>query len=102
MRSLGELLAEGRAEATYGFSPALNDIVERTPWKAGRESAIGRLRLHAPHERRRYEPAPAFVRAAVVARDNRGSRPQLTSGCEVAFCPRHTRGGCEILLRNIR
>src|SRR5262249_32541644 len=26
------------AEATYGFSPALKDIVERTPWKAGRES----------------------------------------------------------------
>ena len=34
-----------RAEATYGFSPALKDIVERTPWKAGRESAIGRVLL---------------------------------------------------------
>ncbi len=33
------------AEATYGFSPALKDIVERTPWKAGRESAIGRVLL---------------------------------------------------------
>src|SRR5262249_5666713 len=30
---------------TYGFSPALKDIVERTPWKAGRESAIGRVLL---------------------------------------------------------
>src|SRR5262245_23168573 len=28
-----------RAEATYGFSPALKEFVERTPWKAGRESA---------------------------------------------------------------
>jgi two-component system, NtrC family, sensor kinase len=34
-----------RAEATYGFSPALKDLVERTPWKAGRESAIGRVLL---------------------------------------------------------
>jgi len=34
-----------RAEATYGYSPALKDIVERTPWKAGRESAIGRVLL---------------------------------------------------------
>src|SRR5215469_10093831 len=33
------------AEATYGFSPALKEIVERTPWKAGRESAIGRVLL---------------------------------------------------------
>ena len=24
-----------RAEATYGYSPALKDIVESTPWKAG-------------------------------------------------------------------
>jgi GAF domain-containing protein len=34
-----------RAEATYGFSPDLKDLVERTPWKAGRESAIGRVLL---------------------------------------------------------
>jgi two-component system NtrC family sensor kinase len=34
-----------RAEATYGFSQALRDSVERTPWKAGRESAIGRVLL---------------------------------------------------------
>jgi signal transduction histidine kinase/uncharacterized membrane protein len=34
-----------RAEATYGHSPALKDIVERTPWKAGWESAIGRVLL---------------------------------------------------------
>ena len=31
----------------YGFSPALKDIVERTRWKAGRESAIGRVLLGA-------------------------------------------------------
>jgi GAF domain-containing protein len=34
-----------RAEAAYGFSSALKDMVERTPWKAGRESAIGRVLL---------------------------------------------------------
>jgi len=34
-----------RAEASYGFSSSLKDIVERTPWKAGRESAIGRVLL---------------------------------------------------------
>jgi GAF domain-containing protein len=34
-----------RADATYGFSLALKDSVERTPWKAGRESAIGRALL---------------------------------------------------------
>ena len=34
-----------RAEATYGNLPALKDIMERTPWKAGRESAIGRVLL---------------------------------------------------------
>jgi GAF domain-containing protein len=34
-----------RAEASYGYSPDLKDIVERTPWKAGRESAIGRVLL---------------------------------------------------------
>jgi GAF domain-containing protein len=33
------------AEATYGYSPDLKDIVERTPWKGGRESAIGRVLL---------------------------------------------------------
>ncbi len=34
-----------RAEASYGFSSALKDIVDRTPWKAGRESVIGRVLL---------------------------------------------------------
>ncbi len=34
-----------RAEASYGFSTALKDIMEPTPWKAGRESAIGRVLL---------------------------------------------------------
>jgi GAF domain-containing protein len=34
-----------RAEASYGFSPAHKDRVDRTPWKAGRESAIGRVLL---------------------------------------------------------
>src|SRR6516162_1427054 len=34
-----------RAEGSYGFSAALKDIVDRTPWKAGREGAIGRVLL---------------------------------------------------------
>ena len=34
-----------RAEASYGYSPALKELVDRTPWKAGRESAIGRVLL---------------------------------------------------------
>jgi GAF domain-containing protein len=34
-----------RAEGSYGFSAALKDIVDRTPWKAGKESAIGRVLL---------------------------------------------------------
>src|SRR6266516_4695534 len=32
-------------DASYGFSPALKEIMERTPWKAARESAIGRVLL---------------------------------------------------------
>jgi GAF domain-containing protein len=32
-------------DASYGFSSALKEIMERTPWKAGRESAIGRVLL---------------------------------------------------------
>jgi signal transduction histidine kinase len=34
-----------RAEASYGLSPAHKELVDRTPWKAGRESAIGRVLL---------------------------------------------------------
>jgi signal transduction histidine kinase len=34
-----------RAEASYGLSPAHKDLADRTPWKAGRESAIGRVLL---------------------------------------------------------
>jgi signal transduction histidine kinase len=34
-----------QAEASYGFSPAHKDLVDRTPWKAGRESAISRVLL---------------------------------------------------------
>ncbi len=34
-----------QAEASYGFSPAHKDLVDRTPWRAGRESAIGRVLL---------------------------------------------------------
>jgi len=44
---LGRPKANGffHAEATHGYSSALKDLVERTPWKAGRESAIGRVLL---------------------------------------------------------
>jgi len=34
-----------RAEASCGLSPAHKDLADRTPWKAGRESAIGRVLL---------------------------------------------------------
>jgi signal transduction histidine kinase len=34
-----------QAEANFGFSPAHKDLMDRTPWKAGRESAIGRVLL---------------------------------------------------------
>ena len=34
-----------RAEASYGFSSTLKDLVDRTPWKAGGVSAIGRVLL---------------------------------------------------------
>jgi two-component system NtrC family sensor kinase len=34
-----------RAEGLYGYSSAFKDILERTHWKAGRESAIGRVLL---------------------------------------------------------
>jgi signal transduction histidine kinase len=34
-----------RAEASYGLSPPHKDLVDRTPWKAGRESGIGRVLL---------------------------------------------------------
>jgi len=34
-----------QAEASYGLSPAHKDLVDRTPWRAGRESAIGRVLL---------------------------------------------------------
>jgi signal transduction histidine kinase len=34
-----------QVEANFGFLPAQKDLVDRTPWKAGRESAIGRVLL---------------------------------------------------------
>src|SRR3974377_737387 len=50
------------AEASYGFSASLKDIVERTPWKAGRESAIGRVLL---------ERAPIHILDAETDSDKR-------------------------------
>ena len=50
-----------RAEATYGYSSALKDIVDRTPWKAGRESVIGRVLLErAPIHVRDVETDPEY------------------------------------------
>ena len=50
-----------RAEASYGYSSALKDIVERTPWKAGRESVIGRVLLErAPIHIRDVETDPEY------------------------------------------
>src|SRR5262249_1544635 len=57
-----------RAERTYGYSPDLKDIVERTPWKAGRESAIGRVLL---------ERAPIHVLDAGTEPINRDGRTRL-------------------------
>jgi transcriptional regulator with GAF, ATPase, and Fis domain len=67
-----------RAEATYGFSPALKDLVERTPWKAGRESAIGRVLL---------ERAPIHIPDAA-------DRPGIPDGgaSESQQVPRNPRG----------
>jgi signal transduction histidine kinase len=47
MGYLGRPRGDGlfRAEASYGYSAALKEVVGRTPWKAGRESAIGRVLL---------------------------------------------------------
>src|SRR5262249_9644120 len=60
-----------RAEATYGFSPALKDIVERTPWKAGRESAIGRVLL---------ERAPIHILDAATDPEYRMTEMQKSGG----------------------
>jgi signal transduction histidine kinase/CheY-like chemotaxis protein len=47
MGYLGRPKGDGlfRAEAAHGFSSALQELVERTPWRVGRESAIGRVLL---------------------------------------------------------
>src|SRR5262249_58278650 len=61
-----------RAEATYGYSPDLKDIVERTPWKGGRESAIGRVLL---------ERAPLHVLDAGSDPEYRMTEMQKIGGC---------------------
>jgi signal transduction histidine kinase/putative methionine-R-sulfoxide reductase with GAF domain len=60
-----------RAEATFGFSSALKDLVERTPWKAGRESAIGRVML---------ERAPIHILDAATDPEYRMVEHQKTGG----------------------
>ena len=60
-----------RAEASYGYSTALKDIVERTPWKAGRGSAIGRVLL---------ERAPIHILDAEADPEYRMVEIQKTGG----------------------
>jgi GAF domain-containing protein len=60
-----------RAEASYGYSNALKDIVERTPWKAGRGSAIGRVLL---------ERAPIHILDAEADPEYRMVEIQKTGG----------------------
>ena len=60
-----------RAEATYGHLPAFKDIMERTPWKAGRESAIGRVLL---------ERAPIHILDAEIDPDYRMVEHQKIGG----------------------
>jgi hypothetical protein len=73
MGYLGRPRGDGlfRAEANYGFSSALTDIVERTPWKAGRESAIGRVLL---------ERAPIHIADAASDPEYRMSKMQKLGG----------------------
>jgi GAF domain-containing protein len=65
-----------RAEASYGFSPALKDLVDRTPWKAGRESAIGRVLL---------ERAPIHIVDVETDPEYRMVEMQKTSGYHSVF-----------------
>ena len=60
-----------RAEASYGFSSAIKDLIERTPWKAGRESAIGRVLL---------ERAPIHIADAASDPEYRMSEMQKLGG----------------------
>jgi signal transduction histidine kinase len=65
-----------QAEASYGFSPAHKDLVDRTPWKAGRESAIGRVLL---------ERAPIHIVDVVTDPDYRMVEIQKTGGHRSVF-----------------
>jgi len=70
---LGRPKANGffHAEATHGYSYALKDLVERTPWKAGRESAIGRVLL---------ERGPIHIPDAATDREYRMAEHQKVGG----------------------
>jgi two-component system NtrC family sensor kinase len=84
MGYLGRPTGDGlfRAEASYGFSSALKDIVERTPWKAGRESAIGRVLL---------ERAPIHIADAASDPEYRMSEMQKGRWISHYFrCASHT------------
>jgi signal transduction histidine kinase len=65
-----------RAEASYGYSSELKDIVDRTPWKAGRESAIGRVLL---------ERAPIHIVDVEIDPDYRMVEIQKTGGYHSVF-----------------
>ena len=65
-----------QAEANYGFSPAQKEIVDRTPWTAGRESAIGRVLL---------ERAPIHIVDAETDPEYRMFEIQKTGGYHSVF-----------------
>src|SRR5262249_47738979 len=64
------------AEASYGYSPELKGLVDRTPWKAGRESAIGRVLL---------ERAPIHILDVATDPDYRMVEIQKTGGYHSVF-----------------
>jgi GAF domain-containing protein/CheY-like chemotaxis protein len=59
------------AEATYGMPPAFKELLERTRWKAGRESALGRVLL---------ERAPSHILDAMSDPEYRMSDLQKIGG----------------------
>ncbi len=78
MGYIGRPIGDGffRAEASYGFSSTLKEMVERTSWKAGRESAIGRVLL---------ERAPIHILDVETDPEYRKVEMQKTGGYHSLF-----------------
>src|SRR5215510_7653157 len=85
-RGAGRIYGDGSVIGTIQFRGAGPERTVSLP--AGtlrvRGEAVCASLQGMPFERCRYEPAPAFVRAAG---GNRGSGPQLTSGCARFHAP---------------